>query len=285
MAEKTTVAAQDVTRSNVFNVPFELLEIETGKSWSNKRIDFGDLDELGDSILANGIRINLTVVKKKGEEIYIVKDGERRYRAVEKLKNAGVDISHIKFPCVSKAHMAEDESLLTQLISNDGKRFTLLEEASVIAELANMNWTAEEIQARLGKSITHINNCISLIQGTSKKLKDKIAKGQVSATLVIKELKDGKSSEEILGNIEKVQETQSADGKEIKKVTSKDLKKTDGGETAVKDKKVSVKKMEDEIQELASDDNLDYKKIEGLKTFLEYMQGNVDLDSLKAKLK
>ncbi len=50
-----------------------------------ERFDEEKEDELIESILAKGILNPLVVYKKKGENKYVILDGERRYRACRKI--------------------------------------------------------------------------------------------------------------------------------------------------------------------------------------------------------
>lgn len=265
----TTTSA---TRSNIFWLTIDQIEVETG---FNRRKDFGNLDEFGDSLIANGILQPIHVVKVKGEDKYILRNGERRVRALRLKQEQGVDISEFRIPAISRAFMAEDQALLLQLLTNEGKPFTMLEEANVYEGLFNFGWTPDEIKLKVGKSITHVTNLLILAQGSSKKLKETIQKGTISATLAVQQLKAGKTSEEILNQVDAVVESQSNDGKEIKKVTAKNI-----DPNKPKDKKISLLDMKNRIEEFASVNDVNEEKFSALKAFVDYYAGDITLNEL-----
>lgn len=270
-----TKKALTVTRgANRFMIPFEMIIIETGQPWSNQRTDFSGQEELAASILANGIRKDIEVVKVRGEDKYILKDGERRYRAVEYLRSQGKGMD-ILFPAISHVAMAPDQALLTQLISNDGRAFGMMETANVFKGLAAYGWTPEQIQEKTGKSITHVNNLLLLASGTTKKLQDKITNGKISATTVIAELKKGKDSDTIMNQVDTLIENTATDGKAITKVTAKNL--TD----KPKDKKVAVSKLQGLYDEYNDSPDTNAKRVETLKALINWINGEINDSQLK----
>lgn len=138
-------------RSNIYKI--DPREIVVKENW-NERTDFGDLEELARSIAQNGIYDPLQVLKNK-ENIFEIVDGERRLRATMIAIENGADIKAI--PCiVVDKKKNELERLLIQFITNEGKRFTPVEEAGVFKRFVGWGLEIEEIAKLTGKSLTHI---------------------------------------------------------------------------------------------------------------------------------
>lgn len=119
----------------------------------NSRTDFGDIQELADSIKASNGPIKAVSVipftDENGEEKYRLVDGERRYRATMLLISQGVDIPRIKAEFVPKSSSAE-ELLLNQIRSNEGKPFTEYELGLAYKKFSDMGMSHKEISEKLG---------------------------------------------------------------------------------------------------------------------------------------
>ena len=74
-------------------VPFDKIEIEPN---FNKRIVYEAIPELSESIRINGLK-NALVVKRTANGTYLLRSGHRRYKALQMLIEAGVQIG--KIPC------------------------------------------------------------------------------------------------------------------------------------------------------------------------------------------
>ena len=117
----------------------------------NSRQDF-DLDGLCSSIKENGVLNPVTVIKTKndeGEERYRLVDGERRYRAVMRLIDEGVEIPRIPALCIPK--MDDSELLLQQVVRNEGKPFNEYEYAIACQKFVQFGFTKDESRKRLVK--------------------------------------------------------------------------------------------------------------------------------------
>lgn len=118
----------------------------------NSRQDF-DLDGLCSSIKENGVLNPITVIKTKdeeGQERYRLVDGERRYRAVMRLIEEGVEIPRIPAICIPK--MDDSELLLQQVVRNEGKPFNEYEYAIACQKFVQFGFTKDEIAKKIGKN-------------------------------------------------------------------------------------------------------------------------------------
>lgn len=82
--KKAAQPAQEVKKGDVWKVPFDNLHLVEGL---NIRTDYGDIEELAASILANGVKVALQGYRD-GEQFYVV-DGHRRYTALKLLADRG----------------------------------------------------------------------------------------------------------------------------------------------------------------------------------------------------
>ena len=110
----------------VFNIDPRKIDVMEG---FNKRVDFGDIDELAAQIKEQGLLEAITVVPYKndanGEERYLLVNGERRYRALMKLINDGEDVGLVRanFLDVEKDNITDADLYIQQYMRNEGKKF------------------------------------------------------------------------------------------------------------------------------------------------------------------
>lgn len=224
-------------RSDLYHIPFSSLQIVDG---FNVRQDYGDLESLSSSIEENGVKVPLRVFKEKGSELYNVVDGHRRLKAVElAIENGRLDPDEFLIPCImeGKGSNAEDR-VLGMLLYNDGKRLNLLEEGEVFKRLINYGWTEVKIAEKVGKTRTHVDNCLLLLSA-SPELKQKIVDGEVSSSFVIEELRD-QTSDEVVENIEEAKKVTGA--KKISKKHIDKVKKTAPKKTVRKEQPMTALK-------------------------------------------
>lgn len=153
--------------------------IEIGKLWNhpdNPRRDLGDLTELADSIRAQGVMQNLTVVPwfskitgkgsddpEQQEELgYYVVIGNRRLAAA---KIAGLT----ELPCVI-SNMNRHEQIATMLSENMQRAdLTVYEEAQGFQTMIDFGDTVGDIAERTGLSSTTIRRRVKLLELDSEK--------------------------------------------------------------------------------------------------------------------
>ena len=138
------------TKSDLYKIDPRAIVIMDG---FNSRCDFGDLDELAQSIKENGILNPISVkpfTDNDGIERYKLVDGERRYRAVMSLIEQGVDIQRVPALFISKS-TNEFEMILQQLTRNEGKRFNEYEMGLAYKKMLDVSqMTRKELALKLG---------------------------------------------------------------------------------------------------------------------------------------
>lgn len=133
---------------------------------NNPRKDLGDLTELADSIKANGIFQNLTVVSND-DDTYTIIIGHRRTAAA---KLAGLK----ELPCAI-VEMSEKDQLGTMLLENMQRSdLTVYEEAQGLQMMIDLGESVKSISEKTGMGKSTIYNRVKLCQLD----KDKFKKGQ-----------------------------------------------------------------------------------------------------------
>ena len=150
----------------------ELQYIEVSKILphpDNPRKNLGDLQELTDSIKANGVLQNLTVIPQSNGQ-YTVIIGHRRLAASKK---AGLS----EVPCVV-TEMTPQEQVRTMLMENIQRSdLTLYEQAQGFQMMLDMGETVESIAKDCGFSQTTVRRRVKLLELDSDKVKKAEARG------------------------------------------------------------------------------------------------------------
>lgn len=241
-------------------------EVVIREKW-NPRHDFEGEEDLVQSIVANGVRMPISVYKE--EDMYVLIDGERRVRACLKAVASKFLKAEPELTAYLEPKFAEKDSLYITLVSNDGKPLLPVEEAYAYERLRKQGDSLEEIARRVGKTAGHISSRLKLLAGTDE-LKAAVADGKIGTTLATKILK--KKPEEQKRLIKEA--TASTAGK---KTVEKRLEK----KTSFSDKLVDyieriklledqVKLCEEEIKELSETKGINSGKdmAEGIASFL-----------------
>jgi ParB family chromosome partitioning protein len=209
--------------NDTFMIDFENVGIKPN---FNERIDYGDIEELAQSIQENGIRVPLRGHYDKLEDKWLITSGHRRLKAIQELDKKGIKIV---VPIISDVRESDEQRVLGMITDNSGKKFNPVEEAAVIHRLiVDHNYTEEQIRDKTGFTKVYICNLKLLIKAP-KKVKDLIVNNTLSATLAMKIFREEKDYEKAQEIIEKTIISKGTDeeGKK-KKITEKDLNKHKG---------------------------------------------------------
>lgn len=139
----------------------------------NPRKELGDLTELTDSIKANGIYQNLTVIRRnKPLNGYTVVIGHRRLAAA---KLAGLT----ELPCVV-AEMDPKEQMQTMLLENMQRSdLTIYEQAQGFQMMLDLGATVDEIAEKSGFSQNTVRRRVKMMELDQEKLK-KVSARQIT---------------------------------------------------------------------------------------------------------
>lgn len=158
----------EYTNGNIIMLPIDTLHPHP----DNPRKDVGNISELAESIKANGILQNLTVVpyfspvhKRVISGLYTVIIGHRRLAAAKK---AGLS----ELPCAI-VEMSEKEQLSTMLTENMQRvDLTVYEQAQGFQMMLDLGDTVEEIAVKSGFSTTTVRRRIKMMELDQNTLKE-----------------------------------------------------------------------------------------------------------------
>lgn len=151
------VAIEKTTANDILSIDVRNIIVPD----SNSRTDYGNIEELADSLVKQGQKNPIRVKKVRGEDKYILIDGFRRMRAIETANKDGLVILKVKAIPVPVDY-TEEQKVLDQVLCNDGKPLTNYEFGVVCVKLMkfgrNMAWIAKSVSRTKG----HIENCVEL---------------------------------------------------------------------------------------------------------------------------
>lgn len=225
-------------RGNLYYVDPRKIEVIEG--W-NARTDYGDIEALKNSIVESGLKEPLKGYVE-GDKIKLT-NGHRRLTAIMQAIGEGHEIKTVPF-LTEERYANEGDYLLTQILSNDGKSLTPLEQAKVFRRMLQFGWTEPEIARKTGKTMQTVRNYLELSAATPQ-VHEMVEAEQVSATLAIAAIKEhGTEATEVLQDAVEVAQSE---GKT--KATAKHLDKaqTNGGKSKSDEKKRSLKQATKEI--------------------------------------
>lgn len=181
---------------------------------------------LGDQIVAHGYDRTKPmagyVVKENGEDVFYLTDGHTRYFAIDDKIKAGKLPADITVPITQVNQGSSPEDLVVSLFtSNTGRGLKPNELATVFKRLLGYGWDEKKIAERFDFTVPYIKDLLLLLTAP-KSVREKVAKGEVSATLAVKTIKKegGQAAEKKLNA---AAEKAAAAGKT--KITSKHVEK------------------------------------------------------------
>lgn len=158
--------------------------------------------QLTDSIKERGVLEPLTVYMNG--DVPTVTNGHCRLLAVKLAKKEGAEIKTVPVR-VEERYANEGDRILSMITRNSGRPLTPLETSEVLKRLIAYGWTPAQVAKKTGYGIGQVNNLITL-SGLGPELTKPIEKGEVSATLVVEEVRKkgpAEAAKSLSGAIEK----------------------------------------------------------------------------------
>lgn len=214
-------------RRDALNIDPRILEIDP--KYNVRKINPKDPKflEFKASIKANGVKVPLTARTEKTDasplgEAFLIVSGHRRLTAVRELIAEGVEIKTVP---VIGVNMSEEDLTVDLIISNDGEPLNQIEQGEVFKRLVGYGWTPEQIGEKVGRSVTHVNNCLKAV-ALPVEVKKAVFKGEISASQALNMSKEHGTGEALKKEVSKAVTTAKAAGK--KKATAKTVKAARG---------------------------------------------------------
>lgn len=185
---KSGLASLSQGRSDLFRVNPRDLNIKSG--WNQRDLtdptNVEHIDTLAKSIAEVGVKSPLVVYWEDGKAY--VSDGHCRLmaaiRAIEVYK---ADIKSV--PVISDDRYSnEADRIFGQIVHNQGKPFSQLEQSKVFKKLVDLGWNQSEIAKRSGISIGRVSQILELLT-MPQGVKNLVTNGSVSATLAMQTVK------------------------------------------------------------------------------------------------
>lgn len=173
--------------SNVHEIKPENIRIIEG---FNKRVNYGDMGELKQSIRANGIIVPIIVVQTDEDHVNLY-EGHRRLRAVNELIDEGVPIETVSCRVLKKGTTQEEGMIQTLVSSNGGKKHEPIELAEFYQQLINWGWTQQKIAEKTGVSQSQVSQMIQLLEAPES-VRSALTEGDVTQSEVKEIIKESR---------------------------------------------------------------------------------------------
>lgn len=160
------------------------------------REDYGDIPALAESLFHNGLETPFKVRKEPGTERIFIVRGYRRKRAISLLITQGrwhnPDGSVKPVDCQPEAQgTTEFERMASQITSNSGLPYNLLEKASVYKRLLQLDTTLKpaDLARRFGESKQAVSDALRLSNDGCHLLIENVRHGTVAASTAVQIIK------------------------------------------------------------------------------------------------
>lgn len=179
------MAIKDVAegRSDIYRVDPRKIQFHDG--WNSRDINDPDNIEhvktLAASIKEIGVKKPLVCYMEK--DIIYVTDGHCRLQAVMQLIKAGVEIKTVPV-MVEDRFSNEADRIFSQIVHNQGKPLTGIEQAKVFKRLIGLGWAQKDIALKAGISGGRVSQLLELLT-LPLILQEFITSGRASASMVL----------------------------------------------------------------------------------------------------
>jgi len=194
LANRAAIREHTTWRGEFYKIHFDKIII---REEFNDRENFDNIPELAEQLVAMNRIIKPIMVDILSDGRAVITDGERRFRAVQYLREQGNHDFDELPAMVNPKETTDIERLMVKITANDSEPFTPLEEAHAYAKLlkADPNMKPADIAKALGKNRMHVHNRLLLAQITEEE-KDLLREKKVSPTTLVDLIKNKKTAEE-----------------------------------------------------------------------------------------
>lgn len=179
------MAIKDVAqgRSDLYRVDPAIIKQKDG--WNSREAsdpaNATHVAELAASIKAIGVKKPLVCYME--DDVVYVSDGHCRLQAVMHLIEEGVEIKTV--PVMVEDRFAnEADRIFSQIVHNQGKQLTALEQAKVFKRLVDLGWAQQDIASKAGISGGRVSQLLELLI-LPVILQKYIIEGKASASMVL----------------------------------------------------------------------------------------------------
>lgn len=179
------MAIKDVAqgRSDLYKVDPALIQIKD--DWNSRDASDPANEEHITSLMASirEIGVKKPLVCYMDKDVIYVTDGHCRLTAVQRLIKAGVEIKTV--PVMVEDRLSnEADRIFSQIIHNQGKPLTGIEQAKVFKRLMDLGWLQKDIASKSGISGSRVSQLLELLT-LPVVLQKFITEGKASASMVL----------------------------------------------------------------------------------------------------
>lgn len=182
-----------VGQAQMFKVAISGITIREG---FNQRRDYGDLQQLANEIIAKGEVTEPFTLGQDKEELWLV-NGHRRMQALElantQLEATGQPTIDV-VPAKIKKGLKMKEALVLQVMTNDNKPFTMMEEGNLYNKMLQEGMSRDDIHKATGRSKSSVSHALTL-QESSDEVKEALERGDISESTARKIVQRARKSE------------------------------------------------------------------------------------------
>jgi len=198
LAARNDWRAHSLTARSTYKIPYSIMKTIDG--W-NPRTTFDEveLNELADDIFANGQNDPIRGDLLKDGSAFLIRDGERRFRAIGILIERGIEFEYVEvMPYPVKT--TEVDKLVSNLATEKKVKYNPVEMANGVLRLkTQFSLTNEEIGTKMGKSRQWVDNQIRIAKA-DQETKNSIESGDMGVTKAVRHLASKtKASDEMSG--------------------------------------------------------------------------------------
>ena len=220
----------------------------------NPRFDFGAINELAQSIKANGL-LNAIRVKRLAQvdgngALFALIDGDRRLTAIEQLIKKGHTFPE-GIPAIIVDKAQDDVTSLIQMFeANSGKTFLPLEEAAAYKRMQDAGMTLKQICAAVGRAHMHVAEILNILKADDS-VKDAVKDGSIGKTMAKQISKIAKGDTEKQKQL--VEDAKKAKNAPARRALLKDLDNTRVTKAASKGKVLKIRSLSNhELSEIGT---------------------------------
>lgn len=185
---KQTVKTLAVGRSDTFKLKPADITVVPGFNVRAEDEEWrAHIDQLKESIRANGVLEPLTVAYNKALDRTELRHGHCRLTAVKELIAEGLEIKSVDVRTEGRVNDAE--AVLQIAVRNEGKPLRPIELAQVYKRLEAYGWAVSMIAEKVGRSASHVSQLLQLTEAPEA-VQQAVRAGKVSASLASQTVRD-----------------------------------------------------------------------------------------------
>lgn len=189
MAVKTGISSLSEGRSDLLKIDPRKLHIKSG--WNTRDMNSPDniehVDMLAKSIAEVGVKVPLKAYWEDGKA-WVTSGHCRHAAAIRAIEVYKADLKTVPVQ-IEDRYGNEADRLFGQIVDNQGKPFTSLEQAKVFKKLIDLGWQQNDIAKKAGITASRVSQILDLLT-MPEGVKAMVIAGNVSPTMAMQTVKE-----------------------------------------------------------------------------------------------